>query len=300
MAEVRTQVYNSFSGSDLQVVIVLPTSVNPSNFTLSQMRRLEGRREAIVREQRELEQQIRQEHFVDIGDTFGPNVPQNLRQERNSTLYKLLLEQNLIDQQIGILQNNSNVLLVGNLQTVTYSVFRDKKPVRSLGTTYTKGYVRGNRTISGTLVFTVFDRAAFREAITAYDSMFDQDLAGDHPTNLSYRPVIPDQLPPFNIIIKANNEYGASSKMSILGVELFNEGMVLSVDDLITENTYEYVARHYEPLESIAELELKIKHLEGDVIGSQDYLNRIESYFSNDRTANLADRILARAINPYA
>jgi hypothetical protein len=54
--------------------------------------------------------------------------------------------------------------------------------------------------------------------------------------------IMADQIPPFNIIITCNNEYGDVSTMGIYGVRLVNEGSTMSVDDILTEQTNTYVA----------------------------------------------------------
>lgn len=59
-----------------------------------------------------------------------------------------------------------------------------------------------------------------------------------------------DMLPPFDIILSFQNESGAFSKMKILGVTIVDEGTTMSVDDLITESTYTYMARGIEPLKA--------------------------------------------------
>lgn len=52
-----------------------------------------------------------------------------------------------------------------------------------------------------------------------------------------------DQIPSFNIVLTGVNEEGYAATMSILGVEILNEGYGISVDDLISEQQMTYVAR---------------------------------------------------------
>ena len=49
---------------------------------------------------------------------------------------------------------------IGELQTVSYSIYQEKKPVRSIGNINAKDYVMGPRTIAGSLVFSVFSLAS--------------------------------------------------------------------------------------------------------------------------------------------
>lgn len=52
-----------------------------------------------------------------------------------------------------------------------------------------------------------------------------------------------DQIPAFNIVLTGVNEDGFAASMSILGVEILNEGYGISIDDLISEQQMTYVAR---------------------------------------------------------
>lgn len=52
-----------------------------------------------------------------------------------------------------------------------------------------------------------------------------------------------DQIPPFDITLAAANEYGALAVMRVYGVELLNEGYGVSIDDIVSEQQFTYVAR---------------------------------------------------------
>jgi hypothetical protein len=56
-----------------------------------------------------------------------------------------------------VAQVNYKLIVLGNLETFSYSIFREKAPVRVLGKSYAKGYTAGGRTIGGSMVFIVFD-----------------------------------------------------------------------------------------------------------------------------------------------
>jgi len=60
-------------------------------------------------------------------------------------------------------------------------------------------------------------------------------------------PWYPDQLPPFDVVLTAANEYGALAIMKILGVELMNSGHGVSIDDIVSEHSYTYVAHGMVP-----------------------------------------------------
>jgi len=121
--------------------------------------------------------------------------------------------------------------VLGNLQTISYSTFREVDPVRSLGKTYADAYTRGPRTVAGTLVWTVLDQYVLAEALKySYVDSYDPST------------ILIDQIPPFNIIITFNNEYGDVATMGIYGVRVVNEGSTFSIDDMITEQTNSFVA----------------------------------------------------------
>ena len=44
-----------------------------------------------------------------------------------------------------------------------------------------------------------------------------------------------DQMPPFDIVLSAQNELGLRMGMQIFGVELLNQGSGVSVDDVVIE-----------------------------------------------------------------
>lgn len=134
---------------------------------------------------------------------------------------------------------NWNIKVLGEIQTISYSIHMERRPVRSIGNVNAKDYVMGPRTIAGSLVFAVFNKH------------FAEDIIRDNNNNYSSGTAyLVDELPPFNIVISMANEYGIRSKLVIYGVRLLNEGQVMSVNDVYTENTYQFVATDVEYLNS--------------------------------------------------
>lgn len=119
--------------------------------------------------------------------------------------------------------------VIGELQTISYSIHRDKYPVRALGFVSAKGYTNGTRTIAGNLIFTVFDRHLVYRILEKMGKTTGRMLT--------------DEMPPFDVTINFGSEYGHSSKLVIYGVTIVDEGQVMSINDLITENTMSYLAR---------------------------------------------------------
>lgn len=81
-------------------------------------------------------------------------------------------------------------------------------------------------------------RAEDQESDLGNNVYTDQELA---------RPWYPDQIPPFDIILAAANEYGAVASMQILGVELLNSGYGVSIDDIVSEHQYTFIAHGIVP-----------------------------------------------------
>lgn len=139
----------------------------------------------------------------------------------------------------GKITNDGDVIELGELQTLSYSIHRENSPVRTLGHVNVRGFIKGGRTIAGSLIFTVFNEYAFYK-IKKY-----RELLGRR--NGFFAPLA-DMLPPFDIVISFFNEYGQSAKMKIFGITIVDEGQTVSIDDLITEQTYHYMARGIQPM----------------------------------------------------
>jgi hypothetical protein len=135
-----------------------------------------------------------------------------------------------------------DVLELAEIQTISYSIHRENAPVRTLGHVNPRGFVKGARTIGGSLIFTVFNEYAFYR-IKEYRQIMAE-------TGLFFAPLA-DMLPPFDIVLTFFNEYGLGAKMKIYGVTIIDEGQTMSVDDLITEQTYMFMARGIQPMISM-------------------------------------------------
>ena len=135
----------------------------------------------------------------------------------------------------GKLKKRYSSHVLGELQTISYSIHMEKRPVRSIGNVNAKDYVMGPRTIAGSLVFAVFNRHFAKNIMAEHNNYFSEGQA-----------FLVDELPPFDVVISLANEYGLRSKLVIYGVRLLNEGQVMSVNDVFTENTYQFMATDIE------------------------------------------------------
>lgn len=121
---------------------------------------------------------------------------------------------------------------LSNLNTISWSTHRDKVPVRRLGKAYAQKYTRGTRTIAGSMVFVNFNQAALWALIGKHYQVEDSPVHS----------VMTDQLLPFDMNFLFVNEDGLTAFMSLFGVEIVDEGMVLGTDEAYLETTMQYVA----------------------------------------------------------
>lgn len=140
-------------------------------------------------------------------------------------------------------------MVFGELYQISYSTFREKTPVRSLGRVTPKGFTRGMRTVTGVMSFSMFDQSIVRKAM--------QEIADQ-----GYY-ILMDEMPLFDITISAANEYGARSKLAILGVTTITEGLAMTVDDLSMANVFEFYASDVRPFERLERLNDPLKPIAG-------------------------------------
>jgi hypothetical protein len=148
---------------------------------------------------------------------------------------------------------SSKSYVIGELQTVSYSIHREVQPVRTLGRINPKGFTSGTRTIAGSLIFTVFDSNLVHKIVNIIRGSYllkdgenrarysNDAVIKEWITTRNYS--VMDEMPPFDITITFMNEYGGDhSTLIIKGVVIVDEGQVMSVEDMITENTMSYMA----------------------------------------------------------
>lgn len=164
--------------------------------------------------------------------------------------------------------------IIAELQAISYSITREKAPIYTMGSADPRSFSRGKRGIAGTLIFIMFDRHALLstlgglapdgglffqsdiddirpdyrtgqlsgtpQAVQNSESPLDAGIASDQQLASAW---YVDQIPPFDVTLAAANEYGALSTMRIFGVELLNEGYGVSIDDIVSEQQFTYIAR---------------------------------------------------------
>lgn len=177
--------------------------------------------------------------------------------------------------------------VVGEVQGVSYTVTREKAPLYTMGSADPRSFSRGKRGIAGSLIFLVFDRSGLLDAMShkmylanKWETSSGQTTvqaskpldagsvvggvqAGTAPVGDDLDPRFKvssgatdkhwataryhDQIPPFDLVITAANEYGHTCRMSVQGVEIMNVGSGMSVDDITTDESCTFVARSVTP-----------------------------------------------------
>lgn len=132
----------------------------------------------------------------------------------------------------------------GEIQTLTYSIYRPTTPVHGLGQINPRGVVRGARTIAGSLIFTVFDRHVLKSIMDSYEGGGNGQYGTLTPDSLMEmsKNMKTDELPAFDINVTFMNEFNNSATLNIYGVHILTEGQTMSIEDMITENTMQYIA----------------------------------------------------------
>lgn len=184
-----------------------------------------------------------------------------------------------------------NGKVFGNLQAVSYAITREKAPIYTMGSADPRSYSRNKRGIAGSFVWINFNRhellahfedswfvsdvddirpdwtdteaggASLNSVISTYGltnppgsvDVFgtESELTTATSDQVLANPWYADQVPPFDIVLVANNEYGASAKMKIIGVEILNDGLGMSIDDTVIESQSTFVARTILPFQAV-------------------------------------------------
>lgn len=157
---------------------------------------------------------------------------------------------------------------IGSLLSISYSIQREKAGIYTMGDPSPRSVSRGKRGIAGSLIFQIFDRDALYQIMWNHRDVFRfwtrssnvQIAPGAYgnapgPNNWindwrnqslaysDYDPFYADQIPPFDITLSFLNEVGNLARMDIKGVEILNEGMGMSIEDMAIEQAMTFIAR---------------------------------------------------------
>jgi hypothetical protein len=159
---------------------------------------------------------------------------------------------------------------IGSLLSISYSIQREKAGIYTCGSPDPRSVSRGKRGIAGSLIFQVFNQDVLYQIIynhrdeflfwTRTSNKIINDVSGAYGVDDNgngtlndwkkqslaygaYTPFYADQIPPFDISLTFLNELGNLARMDVRGVELLNEGMGISVEDMAIEQAMTFIAR---------------------------------------------------------
>lgn len=195
-----------------------------------------------------------------LWQSFADEIPEALLAGANAHLAEEL-------QDLIAFRDSGGILTVQTLQTLSWQIHADKRPVKASGHRSPKAWVTGPRMVAGSMIFTVMDGHPLNKLIRLVNLMYAplpnsngangqdawlKDPAAFVQGDMSFRAAAIDQIPPLNCQIIGVNEAGDSVSASIYGIEFMNDGCVLSVQDILTENTVTWVAQDFDPLTSLS------------------------------------------------
>ena len=234
--------FGSYSGADCKVVVHYPIDHNMRT-------RLSEDRANLEKDLDTVNSTIA---AYDAADPTQRNISSKINHEADRDAIARAIEAK--DDEINTFNGLPTSRVIAELQTISYSIFREKSPVRTLGSVYPRAYVRGPRTIGGSMVFTVFHQHVLHE-ILDLNLKFYNTGTSDHD-RYKYTSNLPDQLPPLDISLIFANEYGSISHMGLYGVEFVQEGTTFSIEDIFSENVVQYVARDMDPMRLVGKREV--------------------------------------------
>lgn len=150
------------------------------------------------------------------------------------------------------------------MATISVSIHEAKSPVRRIGERGVSGYTRGIRTIAGTIVFLIIEdhplrMLAAKDPANIYSNLigWSRDLQtkgiGSGYGEIRFDNKISTLISPMNIMLRYQTEIAkggvanAGASMMLEGVEFVNEGIVTSVNDMVTEVVCQFVAQDIRP-----------------------------------------------------
>ena len=232
--------------------------------------------------------------------------------------------------------NTADSVNLESLATISYSVYEAKSPVRRLGERSVAGYTKGIRTIAGSIVFLVIEDHPLAELVKSSNlsKMWSSDLEEKGHSNQiidGQKRYLSTMLEPFNIglfyrtevsFIDNNetyeystayiNDFNEMAHLVIEGVEIISEGMVTSVNDMVTEITMQFVAHDVfniekkesakieigaEKKENIKESSSKTNPSTKEILSSTDTNNELPANQSLMKKETIVDQILSSTYN---
>lgn len=167
------------------------------------------------------------------------------------------------------------IIELGSVYSITYSSYREKIAIRTLGRVSAKDYTKGQRTIAGSMNFAVFQS----------HELMDFLKVGDWANDI----VLLDQLPKFNMMLLMLNEYGGASILHLFGVTIATESQQTSVEDLALMNNVTFYAEDIMTIENVGNLfETSLAMLHPTIIAGRSL-----QFYNKNQSTTLEDLLEA-------
>ena len=195
--------------------------------------------------------------------------------------------------------NESNLVQLDSLATISISVYEAKAPVRRLGHRGVSGFTKGIRTIAGSMVFLVIEDHPLWKLLSQNKfensySLDDNEKEKRSLTRVSKRK-LSSMLEPFNILLFFQTEvteiknsgrtidFISEGRASMLleNIEIISEGIVSSVNDMVTEIQMQFIAKDFSAIDKeiikdeISEKEISEKEIKE---GWADFVENLKPY----------------------
>ena len=208
--------------------------------------------------------------------------------------------------------------LLESIHTLSVSVHESKGQARALGYRGIKGLSRGQRTIAGTLIFTVIEDHPLKELMvqsslyrrTGWSVDRDMNGTGSMFDEFSSTHMLSTLLEPFDLMVQYVSEVSQTqlgvdkvegggigpvldyegAGMLISNIDIVDMGIVTSVNDIVSEITMSFIAQDFKPIT------LSLLRREYDSIIPHDGVDRAR--INPQVSANEQHAELERFLNP--
>ncbi len=170
---------------------------------------------------------------------------------------------------------------LGSVISISYSVYRNKKAVHSLGHKVISGFASGPRYVAGTIIKTMFleddlilGLQKLREELTKSGQYTDElAILNMAATPQSHSNLMLDDILSCDIVVLYMSEYQENMiKEVIAGATFINNGQVMSVNDMITETTISYIAQDVLQHDRLDSIISPLKQTNNSIIRASDLI----------------------------
>lgn len=148
------------------------------------------------------------------------------------------------DVEAYIIQGN-NYYKLNSLSTVSFQVNEMRNPVRRLGYSIPVGFTKAIRTIAGTLVLTILKDHPLKELLGSVENTQDE-VETNCKVRSGSQSILSNK--EFDLLLRYQSEGHQEfySEFKIKGINLISQSLVTSVNDMVTEMVFQFMAKDYE------------------------------------------------------